>query len=124
MAESSNVGVAEPDPLRRRPLRRILRNWLKRHRNRFNFWIHMLGIPTAVAGVVLLMQAAWYRDGVWALWGLGLFVAGYVLQFWGHAVEGNEVGEWVAIKKALGLPYVAVAPAPDAPGRHESPQGR
>lgn len=106
---------AEGEPLRRRPLRRILRNWLRRHRNRFNFWIHVLGIPAAVAGVVLLAQAAWYGDAVWALWGLGLFVAGYALQFWGHAVEGNEVGEWVAIKKVLGLPYVAVAPAPDAP---------
>jgi hypothetical protein len=92
-----------PDPLRRRPLRRILRNWLERHRHPFNFWIHMLGIPLAVAGVVLLFLTDWYV-------GVAALVAGYVLQYIGHAVEGNDVGEWAGIKRLFGLPYVSIAP--------------
>jgi hypothetical protein len=87
----------------RRPLRRILRNWLQRHRHPFNFWIHLLGIPLAVAGVVLVFFVPWY-------WGLAAFVLGYVLQYMGHVVEGNDVGEWAAIKRLLGLPYVSISP--------------
>jgi uncharacterized membrane protein YGL010W len=90
------------DPLRRRPLRRILRNWRKRHRHPFNFWIHMLGIPLAVAGVGIC-----FVD--WR-WGLAAFVLGYLLQYIGHCVEGNDVGEWAAIKRLCGLPYVGIAP--------------
>jgi len=84
-----------PERVRRRPLRRMLKNWLQRHRRPFNFWIHMVGIPAAVAGVVLLCFGLWW-------WGIGLFVGGYVLQYIGHRVEGNEVGEWTAIKHILG----------------------
>ncbi len=94
---------AVPDPLRRRPLRRMLRNWRERHRHPVNFWIHLVGIPMAVAGVVFL------GFGEWA-WGVGLFVLGYVLQYLGHRVEGNDLGEWAAVKRLLGLPYVGIAP--------------
>ncbi len=83
----------------------MLRNWLKRHRHPFNFWIHMAGIPLAVAGVMLLI-AMWQQ---W-WWGTGALVGGYVLQWLGHLVEGNDLGEWVAIKTAFGLPAVAVSP--------------
>jgi hypothetical protein len=88
---------------RRRPLRRILRNWLERHRHPFNFWIHLIGIPLAVAGVVLLFTSFW-------AWGIVAFIAGYILQYVGHLVEGNDVGEWAAIKRLLGLPYVSISP--------------
>ncbi len=88
---------------RRRPLRRILRNWRLRHQDPFNFWIHMVGIPLAVVGVVLLFYVEWY-------WGVAAFVAGYVLQYIGHKVEGNDVGEWAGIKRLLGLPYVSISP--------------
>jgi uncharacterized membrane protein YGL010W len=80
-----------------------LRNWRQRHRHPFNFWIHLAGIPMAVAGVVLLLFGAW-------VWGAGLFVGGYLLQFVGHRVEGNDLGEWAAVKKLLGLPYVGISP--------------
>lgn len=40
----------------------------------------------------------------------GLFVAGYGLQFLGHAIEGNDAGELIMVKKWLGKPYVAIAP--------------
>ena len=82
---------------------RARRNWLDRHQNAFNFWIHMLGIPLALAGVPLLFVAEWY-------WGVGAILAGYFLQWAGHRVEGNDVGEFIPVKKLLGLPYVSIAP--------------
>src|SRR5271154_5058661 len=92
--------------LRRRPLRRVLQNWRERHQHPFNFAIHLIGIPLAVAGVVMLFTLPWDD---W-YWGAGAVVLGYVLQFIGHFVEGNDLGEWAAIKRLLGLPYVSTAP--------------
>jgi hypothetical protein len=57
----------------------------------------------ALTGVVLLFFQPWY-------WGLSFFVVGYFLQYLGHKMEGNDVGEWAGIKKMLGLPYVGVSP--------------
>jgi hypothetical protein len=89
----------------RRPLRKALNNWRLRHRHPFNFAIHMLGIPIAVAGLVLLI--VWWQE--W-YWGAAALVLGYVLQWLGHLVEGNDVGEWAGIKRMLGLPYVGISP--------------
>jgi hypothetical protein len=98
----------EPTPPRglfaRKPVRRFLRHWRERHRHPFNFAIHLLGIPLAFAGIVLFFFVPWY-------WALAAFVGGYVLQWLGHLVEGNDLGEWAGIKRMLGLPYVAIAPA-------------
>ena len=82
---------------------RWLRNWLERHRSPFSFCVHLIGIPMTVAAIPLLILGAWG-------WALGLFVGGYALQFLGHAVEGNDAGELVALKRLLGRPYVAVSP--------------
>jgi uncharacterized membrane protein YGL010W len=64
-----------------------LANWKKRHRNRTNFWIHMVGIPASfvVAPVLLALGHGWLA--------LSAFIAGYALQFLGHMVEGNKSGE-------------------------------
>ena len=101
-----------------RPLRKVLRNWRLRHRHPFNFGIHLIGIPLAVAGVVLMCLQEW-------AWGIGAFVLGYFLQFLGHRVEGNDVGEWAGIKRLIGLPYVGIAPrweqADAQRSRHETP---
>src|SRR5205807_8253536 len=96
----------QPAPRPRRPLRRVLRNWRERHQDPFNFWIHLIGIPMAVIGVLVLFFLPW------ELWyvGVGLIVLGYVLQYVGHRVEGNDVGEWAGIKRLLGLPYVSISP--------------
>ncbi len=82
---------------------RARRNWLLRHQNGFNFAIHMVGIPLAFAGVPLLFIANWY-------WGVSAIAGGYFLQWVGHRVEGNDVGELIPLKRALGLPVVAIAP--------------
>ena len=83
--------------------KRARRNWLDRHQNRFNFGIHMVGIPLAFAGLPLLALAPWY-------WGAGAVAGGYFLQWVGHRAEGNDVGEFIPVKKLLGLPYVSIAP--------------
>jgi hypothetical protein len=103
MSDLQNISAL---PSRRRPvlhfLRKVLRNWRERHRLPFNFAIHLVGIPLALAGLVLL-----FFD--WR-WGVGAFVLGYCLQYVGHRAEGNDVGEWAAVKRLLGLPYVGIAP--------------
>ena len=68
--------------------------------------------PASVAGVAMLFFLPWY-------WGAAAFVLGYVLQYVGHLAEGNDLGEWAAIKRLLGLPYVGIAPRwnPEDPSR-------
>lgn len=78
-------------------------NWLLRHQHPLNYWLHVAGIPSAVASLPLFVLAPWY-------WGAAALVGGYLLQWAGHRVEGNDVGELIPIKRALGLPTVAVAP--------------
>ncbi len=95
--------VPSTPPPRNRPLRYILYNWLLRHRHPINFPIHLVAIPTTVVGVMLLFFVPWY-------WGVAAFVLGYLLQYVGHIVEGNDLGEWAGIKKMLGLPYVDMSP--------------
>ncbi len=82
-------------------------NWLERHQHPFNYAIHLLGIPMTLVGLVLLAFLPWY-------WGVGLFALGYLFQYVGHRVEGNDVGELIPIKRALGFPTVAVVPRPSA----------
>jgi hypothetical protein len=81
---------------------RAVDNWRQRHQLPFNFWIHMIGIPVAVASLPLLFFDVW--------WGLAALFVGYLLQWIGHCAEGNDVGEFIPIKRLLGLPYVAIAP--------------
>jgi uncharacterized membrane protein YGL010W len=83
--------------------KRAWQNWRMRHQDPRNFAIHMLGIPLAVGGLIALFFLPWY-------WGVGGLVLGYFLQWVGHQWEGNDVGEWAAIKRLFGLPTVAISP--------------
>ena len=78
--------------------------------------LHIVGIPATVLGPMLLPIAllAW-SIGIGIL-GIGLFLAGYLIQFLGHALEGSDPGEVIWLKRKLGLPYVEIAP------RRKSPQ--
>lgn len=70
----------------------------------------MIGIPLAVGGLILGgVQLLQWR---WDLWWrpTSLIAFGYLLQWIGHRIEGNDVGEIILIKKLLGLPYVAISP--------------
>lgn len=85
-------------------------NWMERHQHPVSFGLHLLGIPLTIAAVLLagVQFAAWR----WDLWWRPtlLLVAGYALQWLGHRIEGNDMGEVILIKRWLGRPYVAVAP--------------
>jgi len=85
-------------------MQRFVRNYIARHQHRANQLLHLLGVPlTFVVSAVLLFQQRYEAA-------LACFIAGYVLQFLGHAIEGNDAGEVVLIKKLLGKPYTEFAP--------------
>lgn len=84
-------------------MKRIIKNWLERHQDPTSFWLHMVGIPMTIVGLGFLPFGMYWTAA-------GLFVLGYVLQFIGHAIEGNDAGELIVFKKLLGKPYVAVVP--------------
>lgn len=87
-----------------------LANWLERHQHPVSRGLHAVGIPLTIAAVVVAsVQLAGWR---WDLWyrPVVLLVVGYLLQWIGHVIEGNDMGEVIVIKKLLGRPYVAVAP--------------
>jgi len=86
-----------------------LTRWRARHRSRASRWLHALGIPLALAGLLLAgYQLALWR---WDLWWrpAALMVLGYLLQYLGHRHEGNDMGEVILLKRLLGRPYVAVS---------------
>ncbi len=72
--------------------------------------LHYVGIPLAIAAVVLAGYQLWLWR--WDLWWRPtvLLALGYLLQWLGHVVEGNDMGEVILIKKLLGRPYLAIAP--------------
>jgi len=93
----------------------FLRNYLLRHQHPGNRALHMVGLPvTFVLPVILLIQQA---PG----WALASFLIGYGLQFLGHAIEGNDAGELILLKKLLGKPYIAVVPRVQISGFRERP---
>jgi hypothetical protein len=99
-----------------------LDNWLRRHRHPASFVLHLAGIPLTIAAVPLaLVQLSADR---WDLWWrpAGLLAGGYVLQWIGHRIEGNDMGEVILVKKLLGRPYVAVSPRFAEPSAAEEPR--
>jgi hypothetical protein len=67
------------------PVRGIYSKWAVRH-------THPLSLAIAAVPALLLRSFA-----IAAV----LFIAGYVLQFIGHAVEGNKSGEQLLLEKLL-----------------------
>ena len=81
-------------------IKAFLNNYLPRHRNRVNQLLHLFGVPLTFLGTpiaILNTSTPW--------WPCAFFVGGYLLQFVGHAVEGNDAGEVVFLKKRLGMVY-------------------
>lgn len=84
--------------------RRIVANYVLRHMHPANRALHLVGVPlTFVASVVCVAIGRYW-------WAAGCFVGGYVLQFIGHAIEGNDAGEVVLVKRWLGKPYREFGP--------------
>lgn len=87
-----------------------LRNWFERHQHPMSRGLHYVGIPLTVAAVFL---AGWQLcQWQWGLWWRPavLLAAGYLLQWIGHLIEGNDMGEIILVKKRLGRPYLAISP--------------
>ena len=87
-----------------------LRNWLERHQHPVSRGLHYVGIPSAIAAVVVAgVQLYEWR---WDLWWrpAALLGAGYFLQWLGHRIEGNDMGEIILFKRLFGRPYRAVSP--------------
>ena len=57
------------------------------HQHPINRVTHSIGIPM-IAVSILLIPACLFFTGFWRI-ALGLFVAGWVLQFVGHYIEGK-----------------------------------
>ena len=84
--------------------------WRDRHRHPASFALHLVAVPLIPAAIAL---ALWQlRDGAWSLWWRPVCVLAfsYTLQWIGHRLEGNDMGEMILLKRALGRPYVAIAP--------------
>ena len=96
-------------------------HWKLRHQHPLSLWLHVVGIPLTLAAVVLAVVQL--IDGRWDLWWrpAALLAAGYALQWVGHRVEGNTMGELILIFKWLGRPYTAISPKYEeqVSGRHE-----
>lgn len=98
-----------PQAVTNRPMAGWVRNWLERHQHPANRTLHAVGIPLLAAALVLaLVQLLQWR---WDLWWrpVGLIALSYLLQWWGHRTEGNDLGEVILLKRLLRRPYVAVA---------------
>ena len=68
-------------------------DYMSRHAHPWSRVLHVAGVPLAPFGCLYLLMR-----GEWALAGM-TFVVGYALQWLGHHLEGNEVGEVILLKK-------------------------
>ncbi len=53
------------------------------HTNPWNRFLHAVGIPIIIAGIVLLVTMHWRL-------GTAFFVGGWIMNFLGHRIEGNR----------------------------------
>ena len=89
----------------------LISNWFQRHQHPGSLLLHAIGIPlTVVALVLVIVQLG---QGRWDLWWRPVVcvVLGYALQYLGHRIEGNDMGEMILFKRLMGKPYIAVAPS-------------
>jgi len=96
--------------------------WLVRHQHPASLLLHAIAIPMLPWAGYLAVVQLW--DAAWSLWWrpVGLVVLSYALQWVGHRVEGNDMGELILAKKWIGKPYVAISPRYDQTTRRSSPK--
>ena len=90
-----------------RHMRRFWKNYRERHLHPGNQLFHLVGLP--VTFILPIHFLVWHKQYD-ASWALIAFVVGYVLQFIGHAIEGNDAGELILLKRWSGRPYVEFGP--------------
>lgn len=87
------------------------------HTNPWNKVLHGIGIPMILAGIVLAVLT-WWKIG------LGLFVAGWILLFAGHRIEGNKPAFFQGVIYFLVGPLWIAKEIKDAlTGKAHSPDG-
>ena len=100
----------------------FIEEYKAKHRHPLNRLTHSFGIPMIVVSLPLVFFS-------WR-WALALFVVGWVLQFIGHAIEGNQpaffrnpvyllVGPLWLLRRALAAVGLGKAPQP-APTKRTS----
>ena len=95
---------------------RLRQSWLRRHQHPGNFRLHIVGIPLAFLSLAGLLVSAMlsllHLDWPWLGWPwlVGGLILGYVLQWLGHQWEGNDVGELIPLKRALGMKVIVERP--------------
>ena len=74
-----------------------LRNYLSNHTNPLNRVLHLIGVPLAPWGAIVLLVRGKFMLAIAA------FFVGYGLQWIGHKYgEHNEMGDLVLLKKLAG----------------------
>ncbi len=98
----------------------FMEDYKAKHRHPLNRLTHSIGIPMIVLSLPLFFFS-------WR-WALALFVVGWILQFVGHAIEGNQpaffrnpiyliIGPvWIA-RRALSALGLAKRAATDSPAK-------
>jgi hypothetical protein len=91
-------------------MRKFIQEWPPRHQHPVSRVLHAIGIPMTIAAIPLALWQLYESN--WPAWWrpVLLFIVGYAIQYIGHKIEGNDMGEIVGIKKRLGKPYVDVSP--------------
>lgn len=93
----------------------FLENYKAKHQHPLNRLMHSIGIPLIVISVPLFFFT-------WR-WAVGLFIVGWIFQFMGHAIEGNQpaffkspmyllVGPWWLARRAATAIGLLKASAP------------
>lgn len=70
-----------------RPMSEWIRQYAQSHQHPVNRWLHTLGIPMIVLALAMALAGVVAPALRWPA--AAFFVAGWVLQFVGHAVEGK-----------------------------------
>jgi uncharacterized membrane protein YGL010W len=93
-------------------------NYKAKHQHPANRLLHNFGIPM----IVMALPVLFFN---WR-WGLGLFVVGWIFQFAGHLIEGNQpaffrnpiyllIGPWWLVRRTLAIVGIGAKPAAAKP---------
>src|ERR1044072_9015962 len=86
----------------------FIANYKAKHQHPLNRLFHSIGIPLIVISLPLFIVS-------WR-WALALFIAGWIFQFVGHAIEGNQPAFFKNPVDLLVGPLWLVRRAPSAAG--------
>ena len=77
-------------------IRTFVRGYMSRHANPWCRALHVIGVPLAPWGAIGLLVFGKFGEAIAAL------IVGYGVQWIGHRIEGNEMGDWAMFKAVVG----------------------